>query len=62
VTLRATAMAVSIFTIHALGDLWSPPGVGVLLDHVSAPIAMLALPVAVALSAAGWWPTRHAPR
>jgi MFS family permease len=62
VTLRATAMAVSIFTIHALGDLWSPPGVGLLLDHVAAPIAMLALPTAVALSAAGWWPTRHAPR
>jgi MFS family permease len=62
VTLRATAMAVSIFTIHAFGDLWSPPGVGELLDHLSAPIAMLALPAAVALSAAGWWPTRHAPR
>jgi MFS transporter, Spinster family, sphingosine-1-phosphate transporter len=57
VALRATAMAMSIFTIHALGDLWSPPGVGVLLDHLSAPAAMLALPAAIALSAAGWWPS-----
>jgi len=55
VALRATAMAMSIFAIHVLGDLWSPPGVGLLADHVSMPLAMLALPLAVALSAVGWW-------
>jgi MFS family permease len=55
VALRATAMAMSIFAIHLLGDLWSPPGVGFLADHVSMPVAMLTLPLAIALSAAGWW-------
>jgi len=59
VAMRATAMAMSIFAIHALGDLWSPPGVGVLADLVPMPIAMLTLPAAVALSAAGWWPPRR---
>jgi MFS family permease len=60
--LRATAMAMSIFTIHALGDLWSPPGVGVLLDHLSASSAMLVLPAAIAISATAWWPTHSARR
>ena len=32
VTMRATAMAASIFTIHAFGDLWSPKFVGYLSD------------------------------
>ena len=39
--LRATAMAASIFAIHALGDLWSPPGVGLLMDHLPVAVAML---------------------
>jgi MFS family permease len=56
VALRATAMAGSIFAIHVLGDLWSPPGVGLLADLFSMPVAMLALPIAVAVSAAVWWP------
>jgi MFS family permease len=60
VALRATAMAASIFAIHALGDLWSPPGVGVLADHVPMTLAMLTLPLAIALSAAGWWPRASA--
>jgi MFS family permease len=54
-SIRASAMAVSIFGIHALGDLWSPPGVGLLADHLSMPIAMLALPAAIAMSAVIWW-------
>jgi MFS family permease len=53
--IRATAMAVSIFAIHMLGDLWSPPGVGILADHVPMQSAMLILPVAIALSAVAWW-------
>ena len=32
--LRASAMASAIFAIHVLGDLWSPPFVGVLADHL----------------------------
>ncbi len=53
--IRATAMAVSIFAIHMLGDLWSPPGVGFLADRVPMPIAMLILPGTIALSAVAWW-------
>lgn len=33
VTMRASAVAMSIFCIHAFGDLWSPPIVGRLSDH-----------------------------
>lgn len=53
---RASAMAVSIFAIHLLGDLWSKPFVGWLIDHVPVHIAMLTLPAAVAVSAYVWWP------
>ena len=45
--LRASAMATMIFAIHLLGDLWSPPALGLLQD---------ALPVAFEISAAVWWP------
>jgi MFS transporter, Spinster family, sphingosine-1-phosphate transporter len=59
-TLRASAMALSIFAIHVFGDLWSPPLVGLLADHMPIQIAMLTLPVAIALSAWLWWPRRAA--
>jgi MFS family permease len=62
VAMRATAMAMSIFAIHVLGDLWSPPGVGVLADLVPMPLAMLTLPAAVALSALGWWTPKARPK
>lgn len=58
--LRASAMALSIFAIHVFGDLWSPPLVGVLADHLPIEMAMMTLPVAIALSALVWWP-RKAP-
>jgi MFS family permease len=57
--LRASAMALSIFAIHAFGDLWSPPMVGWLTDRLPAHIAMLTLPVTIALSAIVWWPGRR---
>jgi len=57
-SVRASAMAICIFGIHALGDLWSPPGIGVLADHTSMPIAMLVLPVAILVSGVVWWPPR----
>ncbi len=34
VAMRASAMAASIFAIHAFGDLWSPKMIGVLSDHL----------------------------
>jgi MFS family permease len=59
--LRASAMALSIFSIHALGDLWSPPLVGLLADHLPLPVAMMTLPAAIAASAWLWWPRRVNP-
>jgi MFS transporter, Spinster family, sphingosine-1-phosphate transporter len=58
--LRASAMALSIFSIHVFGDLWSPPIVGVLADHLPIEMAMMTLPVAIAVSAFLWWPRRRA--
>ena len=56
--LRASAMAVSIFAIHLLGDLWSKPFVGMLIDHWAVEVAMMTLPVAIAVSAFIWWPRK----
>lgn len=57
--LRASAMAVGIFAIHLFGDLWSPPLVGLLTDHLPIQLAMMALPVGFALATALWWPRRR---
>ncbi|HUJ58613.1 MAG TPA: MFS transporter [Kofleriaceae bacterium] len=57
--LRASAMAAMIFAIHLLGDLWSPPTVGLLQDHLPVTLAMMAVPLAFALSAYLWWPRAH---
>ena len=54
--LRASAMATMIFAIHLLGDLWSPPALGLLQDALPVRLAMMALSVAFAISAAVWWP------
>lgn len=55
VGIRTSAMAVSIFAIHLLGDLWSPPLVGLVADHSTMQHAMLLLPLAILLSAIAWW-------
>jgi MFS family permease len=54
-TMRASAMALSIFAIHLLGDLWSPPLLGLLQDNIPIAPAMMAVPVAIAIAAAAWW-------
>ena len=55
VTLRASAMAMSIFIIHLFGDLWSPWIIGQLADvwHGLAR-AVLVLPAVLALAAFFW--------
>jgi MFS family permease len=58
--LRASAMALQIFAIHVLGDLWSPPLVGLLADHLPIQLAMMTMPLAVAVSAWLWWPRKTA--
>ena len=70
-SLRATAMAVSIFAIHLLGDLISPPVIGAVSDAFGdkaercsgAPglqAGMYMLPAAVVLAAIFWWRGSHA--
>ena len=64
--LRATAMAVSIFMIHLLGDLVSPPLIGAVSDGFGDAAArcsgargltfgMYLLPIALGVSAVLWW-------
>ena len=50
--IRATALAVNIFTIHLLGDAFSPTLIGYISDRTNLEIGMTAMVVAVALSAA----------
>ena len=56
VNLRASAMAVSIFTIHLFGDMWSPEIVGRLADSFGGNLqkAVLILPVALLVASALW--------
>jgi len=53
--LRASAMALSIFAIHLLGDMISPPLIGAISDARSLHSAMLMIPVALAVAAVFWW-------
>lgn len=59
VMVRANAMAVSIFAIHLLGDLVSPPLIGTISDRRGAgasglQLGMYLLPAALAISAIVW--------
>jgi len=54
VAIRATAMAVSIFVIHLLGDAAAPLVIGAVSDHVGLSNAVLIMPVVVAMSGAIW--------
>jgi MFS transporter, Spinster family, sphingosine-1-phosphate transporter len=53
--IAATAFAVSIFAIHALGDVISPPLAGLLADHMPMPEAMKLLVVAAGVSGVVWF-------
>jgi len=53
--LRASAMALSIFAIHLLGDLISPPLIGAISDRSSLTRAMFLIPVALAIATFAWW-------
>jgi len=64
VAIRATAMAVSIFFIHLLGDAAAPIVIGAASDRVGLSHAVLIMPVVVAISGAIWLfgasrPARH---
>ncbi len=51
---RATAFAVNILVIHALGDVISPPLIGVVADLVSLPFAFLLLSGVIVLGGVLW--------
>jgi predicted MFS family arabinose efflux permease len=51
---RATAVALSILTIHVLGDVPSPPLIGVISDHSSLDRALLMVPAAVVAAGLIW--------
>jgi MFS transporter, Spinster family, sphingosine-1-phosphate transporter len=57
---RATAIAVSIFTIHILGDVLSPPLIGALSDAASLQQAVMVVPVAVLAAGLLWCWAAHA--
>jgi MFS family permease len=63
--MRATAVALSIFATHILGDVPSPSVVGMISDARSLASAVLIIPVAVLLSGVIWtyaaWRTGRAP-
>jgi len=48
--IRATAMAVNLFTIHLLGDAFSPTLIGYISDRANLQMGMVAMIVAVVLS------------
>jgi MFS family permease len=48
--IRATALAVNLFTIHLLGDAFSPTLIGYISDRTNLQVGMVATIVAVALS------------
>ena len=52
---RASAMAVSVFVIHALGDVISPPLIGLVSDHSSLAHGVLLVPLALVACAFFWW-------
>jgi len=53
-TLRATAMAGSVFTIHILGDAISPTVIGLVSDATNLGLAVLVVPLAIGVSATLW--------
>ncbi|MGZ3422061.1 MAG: spinster family MFS transporter [Polyangiales bacterium] len=54
VALRATAMATSIFAIHALGDFLSPPLIGTVADHADMRFGLALLPIALVVCVVFW--------
>jgi len=62
-TERASAIALSVFTIHLLGDVLSPPLIGALSDRTSLEAAVKIVPVAVVIGGVIWlWAASTKPR
>ena len=52
--MRASAMALCIFTIHILGDVPSPPLIGAISDARSLQLAVMLIPAAVLVGGVIW--------
>jgi MFS family permease len=63
--MRASAMALCIFTIHILGDVPSPPLIGAISDAHSLQLAVMLIPAAIFVGGVIWcwaaWSGRSAP-
>ena len=53
-TERATAVGLSIFVMHLLGDVPSPPLIGIVSDHSSLERAFVLVPIAIVVAGAIW--------
>jgi MFS family permease len=62
IAIRATAMAVSIFAIHAFGDAISPSAIGALSDRYGLATGIIVVPTAIALSGLLWMGTAQMAR
>ena len=51
---RATALGLSVFVMHLLGDIPSPPLIGKISDATSLEHAFLIVPIAIVISGAIW--------
>jgi MFS family permease len=58
---RASAVAVAVFTIHALGDVISPPLIGFIADRSSLATAVYLVPAAVFVAALLWFSAARVP-
>ena len=59
---RASAVALSVFAIHLLGDVPSPALIGALSDASSLGMAVLVVPAAIVVAAAFWFGAGRAAR
>lgn len=51
---RATALGLSVFVMHLVGDIPSPPLIGALSDHTSLGMALVLVPVAFLIAGLIW--------
>lgn len=62
-SLRATAFALNIFVIHALGDAISPPIIGAIADRTNLTVGFLVVAVMLLISGTCWlWGARYLER
>jgi len=59
-SIRATAFAINIFVIHALGDAISPPIIGLVKDHYSFKVGFVIVSLSILLSGIFWaWGAKY---